>query len=114
MNNTANLNGTQTLKSYEGCIDELDELKEGEIPEEPRKLGVVTVREMPAEDNRSVSERKSDIEEEYEDDEYEDDGDDETDDDQHTTEPTATCRTANYDEFYTISANRGQYIFFYG
>jgi len=104
MNNTANLNGTQTLKSYEACIDELDELEEGEIPEEPRKLGVVTVRELPAEDNRSVSERKSDIEEEYEedeyeDDEYEDDGDDETDDDQHTTERTATYRTDNDDEF---------------
>ncbi|XP_053408721.1 spermatogenesis-associated protein 7 homolog isoform X2 [Mercenaria mercenaria] len=103
MNNTANLTDTLALKTYQMSINEQEELEEGEVNESheegevtPREQGEVNARAISTADNSTrVSE---DEEEDDYDDDYEDEGDDE-DDGHHTTEPTATYRTDDDDDF---------------
>lgn len=110
MNNTANLAGTQTLKTYQACINEREELEEGEIPQDTGEDYIVTVTEVPEGEKMSeknpiinkIDEREEEDEEdddEYDDDIYEDDGDDETEDEDgpRTTERTATYHTDDDD-----------------
>lgn len=111
MNNTANLAGTQTLKTYQASINEREELEEGEIPQGTLDNYTVSVTEIREEDERSASEingvvtkkdeEEADDDDDYDDDDYEDDGDDESEDEDgpHTTEPTATYRTDDDDDF---------------
>lgn len=107
MNNTTNLTDTQALRTYQASINEQEELEEGEIP--PESVGAVeagskvTVREIHDVSERDEDDGGDDYEDDdddYGDDDYEDDGDDEQDEDgHHTTEPTATYRTDDDDDF---------------
>lgn len=107
MNNTTNLTDTLALRTYQASINEQEELEEGEIP--PESVGTVepgskvTVREIHDVSGRDEDDGGDDYEDDdddYGDDDYEDDGDDEQDEDgHHTTEPTATYRTDDDDDF---------------
>ena len=99
-NNTANLTDTQTIKTYQISIKEMDEGEEedGDLGEQNNDLGQQNGYHDHSQDNTNDD---NDDEEDYEDDIYEDEGDDEDEEEeevQQGTDPTATYRTDD-DEF---------------
>ncbi|XP_052273057.1 spermatogenesis-associated protein 7 homolog isoform X2 [Dreissena polymorpha] len=107
MNNTATLNDTQALKTYQMSINEQEELEESEIDDrhsvnDKRGDGlngegsVVNSHTGEVVDHHDYDDEEEEEEDDYVDD-YEDEGDDE--DEAQPTEPTATYRTDDDDDF---------------